>query len=149
VPQCRSLPLRLAEVRPVTRQISEADWKVFRQLHKLALERFCERALAELSRLASEPGKGAHERYLTVFKLLERRDEELAEAFDDFRRSTAWRQLAVLRGHGLLTEEEFARFSDETRAVVQVWLGGDGPNTHKAFRVKRQNSPGPGTVRFV
>ncbi len=105
------------------RQISEPDWKVFRKLHAQALERFCERALSELTQLASEAGKGAHERYLAVFELVQRRDEELAEAFDDFLLSTAWRQLAVLRAHGLLTEEEFARFSPETRTAVQVWLG--------------------------
>jgi hypothetical protein len=112
-----------AEVRPVTRAISERDWKLFRQLHPLALERFCERALSELSRLASEAGKGAHERYLAVFGLLRRRDKELAEAFDDYRRSAAWRQLAVICAHGLLTEKEFARFGPETRAAVQTWLG--------------------------
>jgi hypothetical protein len=107
----------------VARAISEPDWKVFRQLHALALERFCERTLSELSGLASAAGKGAHARYVAVSDLLRRRDKELGEAFDDLRRSTAWRQLAVLRAQGLLTEEELARFSPETRAAVQVWLG--------------------------
>jgi hypothetical protein len=32
------------------RQISEADWKLFRQLHALALERFCEGVLSEVGR---------------------------------------------------------------------------------------------------
>jgi hypothetical protein len=73
----------------VTRAISEPDWKLFRQLHALALERFSECALSELSRLASDAGKGAPERYLAVFELLQRRDKALAEAFDDLRRSTA------------------------------------------------------------
>jgi hypothetical protein len=104
-------------------EISEADWKLFRQLHPLALERFCERVLAEVGRLASETDKSAHERYLAVFQLLQQRDKELAEAFDDLRRSTAWRQLAVIRSRGLLTEEEFARFSPGTQGAVQVWLG--------------------------
>jgi hypothetical protein len=58
-----------------------------------------------------------------VFELLQQRDKELAEAFDDLRRSTAWRQLAVIRSHGLLTEEELARFSPQTQAAVQAWLG--------------------------
>ena len=107
----------------MAREISESDWKHFRQLHSLALERFCEQSLSEVGRLASEPGKSAHERYLAVFRLLKRRDKELAEAFDDLRRSTAWRQLAVIRSRGLLTDEEFARFSPETRAAVQVFLG--------------------------
>lgn len=107
----------------MTRAISEPDWKLFRKLRSLALERFCERALSEVSQLTSEAGKGAHERYLAVFKLLQRRDKQLAEAFDDVRRSTAWQQLAIIRARGLLTDEEFASFSPETRAAVQVWLG--------------------------
>ena len=107
----------------MSREISEADWKQFRQLHQIALERFCERVLSEVGRLVSDTGKNPHEQYGAVFKLLQRRDKELAEAFDDLRRSTAWRQLAILRSRGLLTEEEFSRFSPETQSVVQVFLG--------------------------
>jgi hypothetical protein len=39
--------------RQAVRQISEADWKLFRQLSALALERFCEGVLSEVGRLAS------------------------------------------------------------------------------------------------
>jgi hypothetical protein len=106
----------------MTRQIKEADWKVFRELHPIALGRFCEMILSEVGRLAAETGKDAHERYLAVFKLLKRRDKELAEAFDDLRRSSALHQLTVIRSKGLLTEEEFARFSPETRELVRGWL---------------------------
>jgi hypothetical protein len=108
----------------MTRQISESDWKLFRQLHPVALERFCEGVLSELGPLlASDTGKSAHERYVALYRLLERRDKELAEAFDDLSRSTAPLRLAVIRSRGLLTEEEFARFSSETRGAVQVFTG--------------------------
>jgi len=107
----------------VSRSISEADWKVFRQLRQVALERFCERALSEVGRLASETGKTAHERYLAVFRLFERRDRELAEAFDDARRSTALWQLARIQSHGLLTEDEVRRFSPEAREAVRLLTG--------------------------
>src|SRR5271166_6603477 len=105
----------------MAREISEADWKLFRQLLPLALERCCAGTLAEFGQLASETGKTAHARYLAVFRLLQRRDKELAEAFDGLRRSTAFVQLAILRARGLLTDEEFARFSPEARAVVGVY----------------------------
>jgi hypothetical protein len=107
----------------MTRQIPESDWKLFRQLHPVALERFCERTLSEVGRLAADSGKSAHERYLAMYRLLQRRDKELAQAFDDMRRSTAWHQLAILRSRGLLTDEEFARFSSETQGAVRVFLG--------------------------
>jgi hypothetical protein len=106
------------------RQISESDWKLFSQLRPLALERFCQGVLAEVTRLAAEGGPGSHERYLAVFKLLQRQDKELGEIFNNPRRSAALLQLARLRVEGLLTEEEFARFGAETRAAVQLVLGG-------------------------
>jgi hypothetical protein len=104
------------------REILESDWKVFRQLRALTLDRFCQRVLAEVTQLAADADKSSHERYLAVFQLLQQRDEELADAFNDPRRSTALVQLARIRFRELLTEEEFARFSPETRASVQVFL---------------------------
>jgi hypothetical protein len=101
------------------RQISESDWKRFHRLQSLALERFCQRILAEVSQLVSVSGKSNHEQYLAVFELIQRRDKELAEVFDNPRRSTALLQLALLWVWGLLTAEEFAGFSVETREAVQ------------------------------
>src|SRR5262245_8594341 len=104
------------------RDISEPDWKVFRQLHAIALERFCERALAEIADVISSGKQSSHERYLAVFKLIQRRDKEIANAFNDPRRSAALEQLVCVQGHGLLTDEEMSRFSDETREFVQGLL---------------------------
>jgi hypothetical protein len=106
----------------MSQAIREPDWKLFRRLQAIALERFCERVLAEIAGLASEAQKTSHERYLAVFGLLERRDRELADAFDGPSRSTALRQLACIQSHALLTEEEMSRFSPEARAVVQALL---------------------------
>jgi hypothetical protein len=104
------------------RGIHERDWKVFRQLQPLALDRFCQRVLAELGGLAADASKSHHERYLMVFKLLQQRDEELADAFNNPRRSTALVQLARIQFHDLLSAEEFARFSPETRTSVEMFL---------------------------
>ena len=103
----------------MSREILESDWKVFRQLYPLALERFCERVLSEIVHLASDTTKGSHEGYLAVFELIRRWDRELANAFNDLRRSTAVRQLACIQSLELLTEEELARLSRQTRDVVQ------------------------------
>jgi hypothetical protein len=100
------------------RGIRESDWKLFRELRPLALDRFCQRALAEVARLANDVTKNNHERYLAVFELLRRRDEELADVFNNPRRSTALLQLALIQSRDLLSEEEFARFSPETRALM-------------------------------
>src|SRR4051794_4046015 len=96
------------------RQIPEPDWKRFRQLRPLALDRFCQRVLVEVNQLTADTGKSSHERYRALFKLLQDRDEELAAAFDAPRRSVAFVQLARIHFQGLLSEEEFAGFSAET-----------------------------------
>jgi hypothetical protein len=104
------------------RGFPESDWKVFRQLQPLALDRVCQRVLADVGQIAADAGRSSHEGYRAVFELLQRRDEELAAAFDNPRRSTALVQLARIRAEGLLSDEEFGRFSAETRAAVQVFL---------------------------
>ena len=106
------------------RPISEADWKLFRQLQPIALERLCERALSDVEKLIASSKKSAHERYLQLYKLLERKEEEIAQAFNDLRRSTAWFQIARIQSQGLFTEEEFERFSPETHQAVKVLMGG-------------------------
>ncbi|MEX0715815.1 MAG: hypothetical protein WD066_04475 [Planctomycetaceae bacterium] len=105
------------------RRMSEADWKVFREVHAIALERFCERVLGEVGDLLPDDGRSAHERYLAAYDLIQQRDKELANAFGDFSRSTAWQQLAIIHARGLMTENELARFSDETREVVNLYRG--------------------------
>ena len=100
------------------RTFPEPDWKVFRQLRQLALDRFCQRVLDEVAQLGADASKSSHERYLAVHRLLQARDERLAYAFNNPRRSAAYLQLATIRAEGLLTEDEFTRFSDETRALV-------------------------------
>ena len=105
------------------KKIPESDWKIFRELRSVALERFCQGVLDEIGKISSNKNQSSHERYLAVFKLLQRRDDELADAFNDARRSNAYFHLAHIQGHNLLDEEEFSRFSPETRALVEVILG--------------------------
>ncbi len=104
--------------RHMSRQMPEADWKRFRQLHAVALDRYCERLLSELQSVAADTGKTPHERYLTIFKLIHRRDKELARAFDDLRRSTALTQLAIIVSFGVVTQEELELFTPETREIL-------------------------------
>jgi len=102
----------------VSPAIYEADWKLLRQLHPVALERFTQRVLAEIERIASDVDKSCHERYLAIYEIIKLRDRELAEAFDDLRRSTAIVKLAYILSHDLLTEEELGRFSPDTREAI-------------------------------
>jgi len=106
-----------------SRAISESDWKVFRRIHPIALERFCQQVLADVERTAADTQQTSHERYLALYELMRRRDKELADAFDDLRRSTAIERLAGMLFHGLVTDEEMNRFSAEIRETCGSYLG--------------------------
>jgi ABC-type histidine transport system ATPase subunit len=108
----------------MSRDIEESDWKLMRKLHPIALERFCQRVLAEIESISRDSAKSSHQRYLEIFGVIKRRDEQIAEMFNNPRRSTAIRRLAAMRSHELVTEEEFAAFSPEVRSVVAILLGG-------------------------
>jgi hypothetical protein len=121
--------------------IPEHDWRVFRELREVALERFCERVLREISDIASSTGSSWHQRYGTVFGLLERRDNELARAFNGPSRSKAIFQLVEIHSHGLLTEQELERFTPETRERLTV-LSPAGAPSHSRKSASNSSSSG-------
>lgn len=77
------------------RTIKKSDWKLLRCLHTVALER-----------------------YLSLFNYFSQRNKEVARLFDDLRRSTARLHIIGLKRSGLLTDEEFAQFSEETQTLI-------------------------------
>jgi hypothetical protein len=103
-------------------RISEPDWKIFKPVREQALERFCERVLAEAERIRVDTCKSQHERYVETYRLLIKRDKELVQIFDHLRRSTAVMQLATFRFEGLITDEEYMRFSAPTREIIDDFL---------------------------
>ena len=102
----------------MSRDIPESDWKLFRQLHPVALNRFCERVLADIAHIVADTKATPHERYLSIYKLVEQRDRTIGEAFNDLRRSTAIMRLLTICSHSLITQDEIERFTQETRNVI-------------------------------
>lgn len=100
---------------------TEADWQHLRRLQPIALDRLCDKALKQIVRACNTPGKTNHERYLAVYRLIERRDQDIARAFNDMRRSTALICIGAMHKLGLFTAEEFAGFS----VGVRQWLAPD------------------------
>lgn len=103
--------------------ISESDWRIFRQLREVALDRFSRRVLEEAARICADTSRGPHERYLELYRLLEARDQSLGRAFDDPRRSRMLWQLAAIRALGVLEDEELAGLSPESRRQVEALAG--------------------------
>lgn len=103
-------------------QISEPDWKIFKTLREAALDRFSRQILEESVSICSDTDIPAHQRYLKLYDHIRTRDRELANAFDDFRRSTALMCLRLMRRMGLLTDAEISAFSHESRRVINLDL---------------------------
>jgi hypothetical protein len=105
--------------------LPETDWKQLTRLKPLALERLCRRILEEAQALIAAAGEGdSHRVYLALFNHIQEHDRLIADGFDDWSRSRAIEHLVVWRGRHLVTDEEFAAFSPETRAAVEFWLSG-------------------------
>jgi hypothetical protein len=100
-------------------EIKESDWKVFRRLHSIALERYCRRVLEEI-RVAAECKGDYHDCYRRLYRLIRERDKTMAVVFDDPRRSTAFILLVNMIGEELLTKEELKQFSLEAQKRIEA-----------------------------
>ena len=96
--------------------IKESDWKVFKRLRAVALERLSQRILDESQTICNKAGASPHERYLELYNHIQDRNRDIARAFDMFSRNSATLSLLGIRSLGLLTDEELAEFSEEIRA---------------------------------
>ncbi len=103
--------------------LPESDWKTLSRLKPSALERLCQRILHRAQDLLAAAQEGeSHRVYLDLYKHIHKSDETLVNCFDDWRRSQALVTLMNWREQNLLTDEEFASFSSETREMVDEWL---------------------------
>ena len=107
------------------REIKESDWEILRELHPIALERFCRQILSEVEQIDAERTKSFHQKYLDIFRLVQQRDREIVRVFDNLRRSTALVQLAEIESRGLLNSDEYLRFSEGTRNTIAHLSGSD------------------------
>lgn len=95
--------------------IPEPDWRVFKEVRSVALDRLCHRILSECRGVCDDDTLPAHSRYLKLYELIHKRDKDIQRAFDDLRRSTAITCLITMWQLGLVTQAELNRFSLDTR----------------------------------
>ena len=101
----------------------ESDWKTLSRLKPLVLERLCQRILQETGGILDHAKEGGyHSAYLDLYKQIQASDETVADCFNDWKRSRALTILISWRSENLLTEEEFADFSPNTRTIVNGFL---------------------------
>ncbi len=97
----------------------ERDWKTFRELREVALERLCERVLGEIGAVVRNSEKSHHERFRELYGLIRDRNHDVARAFDGPKRSSMLLQLSAIVSLGLLEADELARFSPGTRDTAE------------------------------
>lgn len=99
-------------------QIKESDWKIFKELRPLALDRYCKRVMDDVESTIHQSKKDSHTKYIEMYKTVKEGDKKLAHMFDGFSRSKAVEQLLLYYSNNLLRDQEFARLSDETREQI-------------------------------
>ncbi len=106
-------------------RIKESDWKIFKELRPLALQRYCKSIMVDVDKIILDIEGDAHERYIEMYKIVQDGDEKLAHMFDGFSRSKALDQLVMYYGNDLLSDEEIAQFSDEAQerihTILKLW----------------------------
>lgn len=93
--------------------MKESDWKKFKKIKELALERFCAEALADFEEAIQKDDLSNHGKYLYLYKLVENADKRLSILFDGHSRSKAQLQLTLIRSEGLVDDHELEGLSDE------------------------------------
>lgn len=99
--------------------MKESDWKVFKKIKVEAVDRFCTQVLDELASTIADSRLSAHERYLSVYRLIDERNEAMAKMFDGHSRSTAFMQLLLMNAAGVADESLLAELSPELRQSIQ------------------------------
>ena len=98
--------------------LPESDWKKFKPLRDKALERLCDRILAEVGSTMAEDALSSHEKYLKIYSLVRDRDKELGRIFDGYSRARMLSQLAMMQSYELLEPEELECFSESTQEYL-------------------------------
>jgi len=103
----------------MSRDIPERDWKKLRSLKDAALNIACERTFQKIEKLTDSRGAESYKYYLKLWKVMEEEDKEISLMFDDLKRSTAIFKLSAWKKNGILSDESFKEFSEETQKCIE------------------------------
>lgn len=106
---------------------SEDDWKHFKKIQALALDRLCARRLEQLQQHCTSTAGTNFERLEKVLSTAKEASNDYKRAFTDLRRSTAFMRLLQMVALRLVSGEELEGFSAQTRARIAEIHGG-APN---------------------
>lgn len=92
--------------------ILESDWKKFKELRKIALDRFCQGVLTDANTITEHDALSSHARYVMLYRLMRDRDKDIVRVFDAYSRSKALMALRLMVRHNLLTDAELSVLSE-------------------------------------
>ena len=105
--------------RPTMDLMPKGEYRKMTAMWQTVLDRYCRRMLHEVVKAATAPEVGDHGRFLDVINLVDEKYDEMRHTFDNIRKSDGVYRLSVWRRNALLTDDEYATFSDATRAEVE------------------------------
>ncbi len=100
------------------KDLPEKDWKQLSKLKDRLIQRFCDEILIKVKPITENKGNDSFKAYQDLWEVLEKVEDELSLMFDDIVRSNAFLKLALWRKSGLLLDEEFDKFTHETRDLI-------------------------------
>ncbi|WPD21521.1 MAG: hypothetical protein SD837_15085 [Candidatus Electrothrix scaldis] len=111
-------------------KIPEPEWRKIRDMKAAVLDRACKGILNDLAGALQTTDDtlnhhNHHKQYLHVYKMLQNRDNEIAQGFNDLKRSNAYFLLAHWVGNRWITLAEFNTLSEDTRGKVLLLCGLD------------------------
>lgn len=98
--------------------IKETDWKYLRKIQSDIVNRHCEAILEYFEMIIQNRHGEEHKSYLQISIAVKKKDKELAITYNDINRSNALLKICEMRRHLAMTDEEFERFSQETKDIV-------------------------------
>ena len=107
--------------------IPEQEWRKIRDMKPVVLDRVCKGILDALRAklVISSTDQVHHKQYLKVYKWLDEQDKIIGNGFNDLKRSNAYFLVAFWVKSRWLTQQEFDRLSEITRANVLFLAGLD------------------------
>ena len=100
--------------------ILEKDWKIIRAIKDEKLNAVCADILDEIDREIKNKEEKNHKIYLNIWSIVNTRDKDVADMFNDLKRSNAVYKLALWYKNGYLTDKELNEFSEETRSTINA-----------------------------
>jgi hypothetical protein len=82
------------------------------------LAELCERFNSQSLKILNSIEKSPHEKYLALYRHLQKSDAIIALCFNDWRRSTLSQRLIQIQHHGLLSPEHFNHMSGRLKEVL-------------------------------